>query len=399
VITKSGHMTGDLELSARGPTPHPKTGGRVELRGISQRYGKNWVLQPLDLSIEGGEFLTILGPSGSGKTTILRIIGGFVEPTQGKLLLDGSEITGLAVTKRPFNTVFQDYALFPYMTVEQNVGYGLMVRGMARREIAQRVSEVLEVVGLDDRATFLPRQLSGGQKQRVALARAIICEPRVILLDEPLSALDAELRRQMQIFLKRLQKKILTTFVFVTHDQEEAITMSDRIVIMNKGKIEQLGRPRELYYRPATEFVASFFGDNNVFDGTVESQKKGTLRLHTPLGTVFSACPEKNSNTKMRVTLRPEQVQLVPASKTITGDDMMGFGTGVLQSLDFVGALTHAQIRLADGELLKAKLPTPSLSPSLSVGDEIGFKWRQSEIHLVAVDGSERKRFNFTVER
>lgn len=376
----------DLERKARGHQVPGRLGGQVELRGIGQRYGNLQVLEPLDLLIESGEFLTILGPSGSGKTTILRVIGGFLEPTQGRLLLDGQEITTLPVTKRPFNTVFQDYALFPHMTVEQNVGYGLMVRGTNRREINRRVQEVLDIVGLGERTKYLPRQLSGGQKQRVALARAIICEPRVILLDEPLSALDAELRRQMQLFLKSLQKKIRTTFVFVTHDQEEAITMSDRIVVMNKGKIDQLGAPRDLYYRPATEFVASFFGDNNVFDGTVDENRNGRLCLKTALGMVFSDAAPGAPAMKFKVTLRPEHISLEPAAGLHAGDDVMGTGQGVLESLDFVGALTHVQIRLVNGQVVKAKLPTPALSPSLAAGAEIGLRWRQSDIHLVATD-------------
>jgi len=380
--------TQDLERNARGPEAPRRLGGQVELRGIGQRYGNLQVLEPLDLLIESGEFLTILGPSGSGKTTILRIIGGFVEPTQGRLLLDGEAITALPVTKRPFNTVFQDYALFPHMSVEQNVGYGLMVRGTDRRETTRRVQEVLEIVGLGNRAKYLPRQLSGGQKQRVALARAIICEPRVILLDEPLSALDAELRRQMQLFLKGLQKKIRTTFVFVTHDQEEAITMSDRIVVMNKGKIDQLGGPRELYYRPATEFVASFFGDNNLLDGVIAETRGDKLRLETPLGVVFSDASSAATAGRFKVTLRPEQLSLETAPGASPSDELTGAGRGTLESLDFVGALTHVQIRLANGQVLKAKLPTPALSPALAPGTEIGLKWRQADIHLVATDGT-----------
>jgi len=371
------------EQGARGSRAPITSGGQVELRGIGQRYGNLQVLEPLDLLIRSGEFLTILGPSGSGKTTILRIIGGFVEPTQGQLLLDGREITRLSVTKRPFNTVFQDYALFPHMTVEQNVGYGLMVRGTDRREIDNRVKEVLDVVGLKDRSKYLPRQLSGGQKQRVALARAIICEPRVILLDEPLGALDAELRRQMQVFLKGLQRRIKTTFVFVTHDQEEAITMSDRIVVMNKGRIDQLGEPRELYYQPATEFVASFFGDNNVFDGVIEARRDGRLRLNTALGTVFCSEAAAGCGQRVRIALRPEQVTLEPPADAANSDDVTGVATGILEGLDFVGALTHVQVRLADGQLLKAKMTTPALSHTFLPGTRIGLKWQQCDIHLV----------------
>ncbi len=216
----------------------------IRLAGIGKSYGAVTVLQPFDLEIGDGEFLTILGPSGSGKTTILRMLGGFTAPSTGRILLDGTDITDTPIFRRPFNTVFQDYALFPHMTVARNVGYGLRMRRRPRAEVEKRVAEALAVVGLADKAGRHPGELSGGQRQRVALARAIICEPRVVLLDEPLAALDAGLRRSMQEFLKDLQRRIRTTFVFITHDQEEAIAMSDRIVVMDHGRVEQVGTPR-----------------------------------------------------------------------------------------------------------------------------------------------------------
>ena len=217
----------------------------------------------------GGEFLTLLGPSGSGKTTVLRLIGGFTEASSGQILFDGQDITQLPANRRPFNTVFQDYALFPHMTVLQNAGYGPLVQRRTGDDTRKLIDETLDIVGLSALRDRYPAQLSGGQKQRVALARAIICQPKVILLDEPLAALDATLRRQMQVFLKQIQRRIDTTFVFVTHDQDEAITMSDRIVVMNLGRIEQVGRRRDLYFSPRTRFVAGFFGDNNLISGTV----------------------------------------------------------------------------------------------------------------------------------
>ena len=198
----------------------------LELKSISKSFGPTAVLEGIELAVRDGEFITILGPSGSGKTTILRMIGGFTQPSGGEILLEGRDITGLPINRRPFNTVFQDYALFPHMTVAGNVGYGLMVRGKPRREIARKVSEALDLVQLGPLANRYPSQLSGGQRQRVALARAIICEPRLILLDEPLAALDIELRKQMQLFLKDIQREIRTTFLFVTHDQEEAIAIA-----------------------------------------------------------------------------------------------------------------------------------------------------------------------------
>src|SRR4051794_16732310 len=234
---------------------------------VSKSYGRIEVLRPLSLDVGDGEFLTILGPSGSGKTTTLRMAAGFTQPTSGRISFSGKDITQTPTNRRPFNTVFQDYALFPHMTVATNVGYGLIVRGRPKAEIRKKVAETVEIVGLGAMLDRYPSQLSGGQKQRVALARAIVCEPELILLDEPLSALDAELRRQMQLFLKDLQRRLAITFLFVTHDQEEAITMSDRIVVMNKGRIEQIGAPKDIYYAPATLFVARFFGDNNIIEG------------------------------------------------------------------------------------------------------------------------------------
>jgi ABC-type Fe3+/spermidine/putrescine transport system ATPase subunit len=237
------------------------------LRNVRKVYGPVEVLPSFSLDIANGEFLTLLGPSGSGKTTVLRLIGGFAAADGGSILFEGRDLTRVPANRRPFNTVFQDYALFPHMTVAQNAGYGPLVQRRDAARARKLVDETLEIVGLTKLRDRYPAQLSGGERQRVALARAIVCEPKVILLDEPLAALDASLRRQMQIFLKQTQRQIRTTFVFVTHDQDEAITMSDRIVVMHRGQIEQQGAPKELYYRPRTRFVAGFFGDNNLIPG------------------------------------------------------------------------------------------------------------------------------------
>src|SRR3954464_14225716 len=247
----------------------------VSVEGIRKTYGDVVAVADVDLTVGDGEFFTLLGPSGSGKTTTLRIIAGFERPDTGRVTLGGADITQQPPYARDVNTVFQDYALFPHMTVAENVGYGLRVRGVARAESRARVERALATVALAGLDARLPPQLSGGQQQRVALARAIICEPRLILLDEPLGALDADLRRQMQRFLKRLQREIRTTFLFVTHDQEEAVTIADRICVMNHGKIEQIGTPEEVYYSPKSEYVARFFGDNNVIPGTVGASNAG----------------------------------------------------------------------------------------------------------------------------
>ncbi|MBX6323541.1 MAG: ABC transporter ATP-binding protein, partial [Rhodospirillaceae bacterium] len=261
----------------------------LELRGVAKSFGRVRVLTGIDLAVRDGELITLLGPSGSGKTTILRLIGGFIAPDAGRILLEGRDILPLPINRRPFNTVFQDYALFPHMTVAGNVGYGLRVRGVPRREMVRRVGEVLALVQLEDLADRYPAQLSGGQRQRVALARAIVCRPRLILLDEPLAALDVALRRQMQQFLKDIQREIRTTFLFVTHDQEEAIAMADRICVMDEGRILQLGTAHDVYYRPASPFVARFFGENNLIEGRLGDGDSAWRWVETPLGRLRCA--------------------------------------------------------------------------------------------------------------
>ncbi|MFL5332095.1 MAG: ABC transporter ATP-binding protein [Geminicoccaceae bacterium] len=280
------------------------------LEGVGKCYGTVEVLKPLDLEVGPNEFLTILGPSGSGKTTILRLVGGFTEPSAGRISLGGQDITTLPINRRPCHTVFQDYALFPHMTVAENVGYGLLVRGTRKADARPRIEQVLEVVGLGQLASRYPAQLSGGQRQRTALARAIVLEPKLVLLDEPLGALDAELRRQMQGFLKALQRRIKTAFLFVTHDQEEAITMSDRIVVMRLGAIEQVGTPQEIYWRPRTAFVAGFFGDNNLIEVQAERGANGMARIAGPLGTMnVPATP--GTRGRCLLALRPESLTLL----------------------------------------------------------------------------------------
>lgn len=296
----------------------------LELKDVSKRYGMQEVLHPLSLTVGGGEFLTLLGPSGSGKTTVLRLIGGFTQASSGQILFDGSDITQLAANRRPFNTVFQDYALFPHMTVLQNASYGPLVQRRQGPETRRLIDETLDIVGLGALRDRYPTQLSGGQKQRVALARAIICQPKVILLDEPLAALDATLRRQMQVFLKQIQRRIDTTFVFVTHDQDEAITMSDRIVVMNQGRIEQVGTPRDLYFSPQTRFVAGFFGDNNLIPGTVGSFGHVDSALgRLPVGRLAGA----SLGERVLIAIRPEALRLGTGSASIPAtvtDSMFG---------------------------------------------------------------------------
>lgn len=251
----------------------------IRLRRVSRNFSGIQAVDGVDLEVQQGEFFTLLGPSGSGKTTCLRMIAGFERPDEGQIELNGQNVLGLPPYRRPVNTVFQDYALFPHMTVAENVGYSLMIRGIPPKERQKRVQEALELVQLPDLGSRKPSQLSGGQRQRVALARALVGRPQVLLLDEPLGALDLKLRQQMQFELKALQHRLGLTFLYVTHDQEKALTMSDRIAVFNRGRIEQVGSPAELYERPATRFVAGFIGQTNLIEGSLAERCVGEAAL------------------------------------------------------------------------------------------------------------------------
>jgi ABC-type Fe3+/spermidine/putrescine transport system ATPase subunit len=347
---------------------------RLLLDGIAKSYGAAAVLHPTTLAVEDGEFLTILGPSGSGKTTILRLIGGFIEASAGRILLGERDISGVPAHRRPFNTVFQDYALFPHMTVAENVGYGLMVRRRPKAEIRAKVAEALETVGLAGLTQRLPAALSGGQRQRVALARALVCAPEVLLLDEPLSALDADMRRQMQLFLKHLQRRVRTTFLFVTHDQEEAITMSDRIVVMNDGRVEQVGTPKEVYYAPRTAFVSGFFGDNNLIDGRMG---EGGI-VETPLGRVATGDAAIPPGGPARLAVRPERIALGAADTGLAW-------SGCIAEIVFVGAMTHLMVRpdAEPGRTLLVKLASGPSVQGLAAGDAVSLSVAPSDVAVV----------------
>ncbi|WP_246702542.1 ABC transporter ATP-binding protein [Starkeya sp. ORNL1] len=349
----------------------------IHLAGVGKSYGAVNVLKPIDLVIGDGEFLTILGPSGSGKTTILRMLGGFTPPSMGRILLDGIDITDMPIFERPFNTVFQDYALFPHMSVAKNVGYGLKMRGRPRQEIERKVADVLAIVDLADKAARYPAELSGGQRQRVALARAIVCEPRVVLLDEPLGALDAELRRSMQDFLKALQRRIRTTFVFITHDQEEAISMSDRIVVMDHGKVEQVGTPKDIYYRPQSEFVAKFFGENNILPARLTGSSPA---IESPLGG--HALQGVGPADAVSIAIRPESFSIGETGKDAADQRSM---VGHLESLTFLGATTQLVVRLGEGSphTVKVRLPTPDLGGAIGVGGPVPLRWSDADVSVL----------------
>ena len=289
----------------------------LELKNISKSYGNTKVLEAISLKIEDNEFFTILGSSGSGKSTIIRMIGGFVKPSSGQIIFENNIINDQPIFERPFNTVFQDYALFPNMNVFNNVGFGLKIKNINQLEIKKKVQEVLSVVGLENFADRMPQELSGGQQQRVALARAIICEPKVILLDEPLGALDAELRKQMQLFLKEIQKKIKITFIFITHDQEEAIFLSDRIAVLNNHKFEQIGSPKDLYYSPKTTYMAKFFGECNLINCKVINKDKNNILVESEYGKFsIKKNADVSSGDSIIFGIRPEEIQIINVAST-----------------------------------------------------------------------------------
>ena len=316
----------------------------VELRGVTKRFGALTAVDRLDLEVRHGEFLSLLGPSGCGKTTTLRLIAGFERPDEGEIRIEGADVARLPAYRRPVNTVFQSYALFPHLNVIENVGYGLKQRGVPRAERRARAEELLELVRLPNVADRKPKELSGGQQQRVALARALVLRPKVLLLDEPLGALDLRVRKELQIELKRIQESVGITFVYVTHDQEEALAMSDRVVVMHAGRIEQLGAPQEIYDAPATRFVAQFIGETNFID--------------TRSGTV---------------AIRPERVRL-----SRNGDGL----AAELVTTMVVGPAVQAVVRLDDGQevlVREQRVGKGSEVEALAAGERVVVGWSEEE--------------------
>ncbi len=343
--------------------------GMAEIRliDLEKRFGSVRAVDRVSLDVRAGEFFSLLGPSGCGKTTTLRMIGGFEMPTGGRIMLRDRDVTRDPPDKRPVNMVFQQYALFPHLDVADNIGFGLRRRKVDRAEIVRRVGEALELVHLEGFDRRKPTQLSGGQQQRVALARALVNRPNVLLLDEPLGALDLKLRRQLQIELKRIQAEVGITFVYVTHDQEEALTMSDRIAVMHAGSVEQLGTPEELYERPATRFVADFIGSTNQLRGVVEAD-----------GSVWLSSGERAriahdglaAGAEIEISIRPESIDLVPA-------DTAGAIAGHVQMAAYLGTSMSYQVRTAGGLVLSVL--TSKAGPRLPVDSEVAVSWSPSE--------------------
>jgi spermidine/putrescine transport system ATP-binding protein len=348
-------------------------------------------LDNVSLSVGSNEFVTLLGPSGCGKTTLLRTISGFEDLDEGEIYLDGQPITGIPPHRRPVNTVFQSYALFPHMSVGENVGYSLEVVRVGRREREKAVAEVLELVGLTGLERRRPRQLSGGQQQRVALARAIIAKPKLLLLDEPLSALDRNLRQAMQLELKNIQHEIGISFVFVTHDQEEAMTMSDRIVVLNSGKIQQIGTPTDIYDRPQSAFVAGFIGESNLFTGTLrETEAPGTSEVMTGDGLRISVKSDKAeglAGQQVTALIRPEHFELAngPAGDATDPPPGTAYIEGKLRQSLFVGRDFQILVALDGGHELKAILRDFSRTevPALSPGSTVRLRYWLTAPHVL----------------
>jgi spermidine/putrescine transport system ATP-binding protein len=355
----------------------------VSLRGVTKRFDDVAAVDRLDLDIRDGEFLALLGPSGCGKTTTLRMIAGFEQPTEGEILIGGDPVVGVPAHKREVNTVFQQYALFPHLDIIDNVAFGLKQRGVKKADRRRQAAEALAMVHLQGRETAKPAQLSGGQQQRVALARALVMRPKVLLLDEPLGALDQKLRKAMQIELKRLQAEVGITFVFVTHDQEEALAMADRIAVMDQGRIEQLANPRELYDEPATTFVAGFIGDMSTVNGTVSgdvAQLPGGLKV--PLGRRLTECA---NGATARVGLRPECGTFRPA----TGAD----ANATVATAMVLGDRLQVIAKVGDGDevlLRQARTPENDAAAALRPGDPLSIEFHPGAGLLLDAEAADR---------
>jgi spermidine/putrescine transport system ATP-binding protein len=392
-VTKPATDTGDSAVAgaanpsasstiAYEPNTVDRTGeAAIELVGVAKRFhsrhGVVTAVDGIDLVIGEGEFFSLLGPSGCGKTTTLRMIGGFEEPTAGQILLYGQDVVGVPPNHRDVNMVFQSYALFPHMSVFDNVAFGLRRKGVDKRDLTGRVNEMLELVQLDEKSSRRPRELSGGQQQRVALARALVNRPRALLLDEPLAALDLKLRQAMQLELKRIQREVGITFVFVTHDQNEALTMSDRLVVMNKGRIDQLGAPRDVYERPRTRFVAGFIGTSNIITGTVRTLDGSTAVLDTDADESVVAHDAAGIGAApgrpLDITIRPEKIQLTAAAP---GPDRCML-RGRVSEVVYLGTSTQYSVRTRSGSELLVFVQNASDSSDIANrDDDVWLSWR-----------------------
>jgi spermidine/putrescine transport system ATP-binding protein len=346
----------------------------IVLESVSKRFGRVGAVDDVSIQIREGEFFSLLGPSGCGKTTTLRMVAGFELPDAGRILLQGDDVTTVPANKRPVNMVFQQYALFPHMSVYDNVAFGLKVKGVPRRDHGGRIKEILRIVSLEGLERRRPRQLSGGQQQRVALARALVNSPTALLLDEPLGALDVKLRKQMQLQLKAIQSDVGTTFVYVTHDQEEALAMSDRIAVMNGGRVEQIGSPREIYDRPQTAFVADFIGSLNAFDVRIDELvgEHAVMRLGDRARVVAGLGTGRRPGETVRVAVRPERVRIASAGEA--SHDGGSRVDGTVAEVVFLGMYTQFHVDTPVGRLVSHRL-ADELDTSYETGSTVTLSW------------------------
>jgi spermidine/putrescine transport system ATP-binding protein len=363
----------------------------VRLERVTKQFNETVAVDDLSLDIWRGEFFSLLGPSGCGKTTTLRMIGGFEEPTSGTIYLADKDVTGLPPYKRNVNTVFQNYALFPHLNIYENVAFGLRRRKVADAEIRKQVSAMLELVELPGFEQRKPTMLSGGQQQRVALARALINHPQVLLLDEPLGALDLKLRKQMQIELKRIQTEVGITFIYVTHDQEEAMTMSNRIAVMRAGRIEQLGDPESLYERPETAFVAGFLGVSNLLEGEVAGHEGGMIAIRLSDGTLIRAPAGNNGQRQVRLGIRPEKLRVVAAGNGQAADAAasadLNAVEGTVLDASYIGVSTQYLVETRDGHRMTAyaqNLETAGVAEALADGQKVRLTWQPRHTFVIA---------------
>ena len=352
--------------------------GFLEIKGLQKDFGDNRVVDDFNLDVTRGEFISFLGPSGCGKTTVLRMIAGFETPTQGQIHIDGQDVVNLKPNQRNIGMVFQSYALFPNMTVAQNVAFGLKVAGKSKAETNETVAEMLAMIRLEELGSRYPYQLSGGQQQRIALARALAVKPKLLLLDEPLSALDAKIRVSLREEIRSIQQKLGITTIFVTHDQEEALSMSDRIVVVNAGKADQTGTPFEIYNKPSTRFVASFVGTINVLTGTVSDAAKGVVELNGEVLSLGQNLVNHSDGDSISLALRPEVVSLGAApNKPIQLK-------GIVQQVGFLGSVIRVQIAIGDNLLSLDSFNQPSVPPPV-VGEQATVSFAADD--LLALEG------------
>lgn len=379
-----------VDLTPEATAPETTAAGSVELRSLTKNYGSAVAVDGITLTVQAGEFLSLLGPSGCGKTTTLRLIGGFEFPDDGSIRISGRNVEDLPPHKRPVNTVFQAYALFPHMKVADNVAYGLRLSGVPKSEIADRVSRALDMVRMTAFASRKPAQLSGGQQQRIALARALVNRPAVLLLDEPMSALDRKLREEMQVELKLLQQELGTTFIFVTHDQEEALSMSDRVAVMKDGRIEQIGTASSVYDAPESAFVAGFIGRQNSFVGTISSFDSAGTRVRTAGLSLYSARPTKGSlpasaGAEVTAAIRPESVEVttaVPADARGTASDTpVNSVTGTLLGVSELGHSLQLVVQTPSDAQILARLPRAA-NPPTELGSPVTCTWSADTVRI-----------------